>query len=646
VLCTSAEMILATTRQRLGIHFRKRLHSDPFTWPRWVVVLKPFFYALPAVPTLYGILYTSTSALRPWWHTAVAIVPGIVAAALLSILSNRVRDKLREVLLRGATRTADAARRILGTKPARKFRSTRLGNEASALYNEFKRSLDEVFKDLHVRVPLGLIIVTAGVYIAGAFLLDPAYGLAIAEHVPAMAYVLLITIILGWVMPALAMYFDRFRLSPVLVLVVVVLAFYVMFDSDHYYDIEDIGGGGSAGVSDGAAADTLTPKEVVQAWRKHNPDATGMVVVATSGGGISAAMWTSKVLTSLAADESFGESFGKSMVLISSVSGGSVGSMYFVDGYDAAGPPDAVERAAALANSQRSSLAVTAWGMAYPDLWRTIAPWLIRSKARDRGWAQEQLWRKGLDDGDVSLHDWRRGVAGGYRPATIFNATVTETGERFLLTPIDIPSTWKARAFLTQYPGKSIKVVTAARLSATFPYISPIAQARYNGEPLEPTLHLADGGYYDNFGVMSVVEWLDDVLPYAKNELGLERVLVVQIRSEKKPETQTTQRGWIYAAIGPAVTFWQVRNTSQISRNDLEIELMQSRWADDGVAIKPVVFALGGAGPLSWQLSATEKMKIHDAWECREGAAVSKAICGKNEKAAEGVAAFFGGAVK
>ena len=261
--------------------------------------------------------------------------------------------------------------------------------------------------------------------------------------------------------------------------------------------------------------------------------------------------------------------------------------------------------------------------------------------SRDRAWAQEQLWLQSMDNGGSSLHQWRKGVAEGWRPATIFNATVTETGERFLLTPVDIPESWKAKTFLGQYPGKSIGVVTAARLSATFPYISPIAQARYNGRPMAPTLHMADGGYYDNFGIMSVVEWLNEVLQYAHDQLNLDQVLLVQIRAEKKPEEKTTERGWIYALAGPGVTLGMVRGASQIARNDLEVELLRNRWADKGVTIQPAVFELGGAGPMSWQLSAAEKIGIHDAFRCRDGSAVDRAICKKNEAAAQVVRDFF-----
>ena len=98
---------------------------------------------------------------------------------------------------------------------------------------------------------------------------------------------------------------------------------------------------------------------------------------------------------------------------------------------------------------------------------------------------------------------------------------------------------------------------------------------------------------------------------------------------------------WLYALAGPGVTLGMVRGASQIARNDLEVDLLSSRWADKGVTIQPAVFELGGAGPMSWQLSAAEKTGIHDAFTCRDGSAVDAAICEKNEAAAQVVRDYF-----
>ena len=55
-------------------------------------------------------------------------------------------------------------------------------------------------------------------------------------------------------------------------------------------------------------------------------------MVTAAGGGIQAAAWTAQVLTGL--DEIYGKEFSDSIGVVSSVSGGSVGAMFFLDRWD------------------------------------------------------------------------------------------------------------------------------------------------------------------------------------------------------------------------------------------------------------------------------------------------------------------------
>ena len=351
-----------------------------------------------------------------------------------------------------------------------------------------------------------------------------------------------------------------------------------------------------------------------------------MVVVTASGGGITASLWTARVLTALRDDPWAGESFGRSVTLISSVSGGGLGAMYYVDGFDAAGAPSGDDLPEIVNAAGASSLEAAAWGLAYPDFWRAFAAGLVRDKQRDRAWAQEQRWKRFLADEQVTLAGWRAGIMAGWRPTQIFNATITESGERLLLTPVDPPgagadgeAAWRARTFGEIYPGMDLSVVTAARLSATFPYVAPIARASLDGRPVEPGYHVADGGYFDNFGVVTAIDWLRDALPVYAGELKRDRLLILQIRTSSLERPAPARgRGWVYAAFGPQVTLMRVRTATQVSRNDLEIALLRESWQAKGVEIESVVFELGDTGPLSWRLSAEERGAIDEAWSRKE----------------------------
>ena len=78
-----------------------------------------------------------------------------------------------------------------------------------------------------------------------------------------------------------------------------------------------------------------------------------------------------------------------------------------------------------------------------------------------------------------------------------------------------------------------LKAVTAARLSAAFPYVSPAA--RLDG--VEP-YHLVDGGYYDFYGLVALSQWVDDALEELQRDQQLpERIGVVIARGLVSSDT-------------------------------------------------------------------------------------------------------------
>src|SRR6202041_3488450 len=140
-------------------------------------------------------------------------------------------------------------------------------------------------------------------------------------------------------------------------------------------------------------------------------------------------------------------SFADSIALISSVSGGAVGTLFFANQY--ATLPGQVGFVASghtlqtiVETAEKPSLNDVGWALAYADFWRVFFPYAKgeQDKLIDRGWMLEEGWRK---SGNIqgTLGDWREGVKEGWRPALIFNSTIVETGEPLLLTTTDIRPT-------------------------------------------------------------------------------------------------------------------------------------------------------------------------------------------------------------
>ncbi len=435
----------------------------------------------------------------------------------------------------------------------------------------------------HVRA-LGLLGLVGALYLSGYWLLRPGAFPAVAGVVPPLALVLLLLVILCWLFSGLAFFFDLYRVPLLLIATAGSFAMYQYSSSDHYYRTVPAAG----------APSDASPGRLFEEWNRRHPANRFpvMIVVTASGGGIVAARWTAQVLTGLEHDSALGSRFGDALTFVSSVSGGGVGAMYFVARYADGNPPPQAELEGILRAAGTSSLEATAWGLLYPDLWRAVLPWLVRDLTR--------------------------------RPAQTFNATVTETGERLLVTPLGgaaAPAVEGPRSFLELYPDRDLSVVTAARLSAAFPFVTPIGRPAAGSVPDSIAYHVADGGYYDNFGVMSAIEFLRAVLPaYVRADpvSGVRRTRVVLLQIRLAPGERpaaATGSGWLYAAIGPAVTMLNVRQAAQRARNELELSLLREAWEKQGVAIESIEFELPAGGPTSWRLSAAELAAINAAWD-------------------------------
>src|SRR5262249_46644159 len=149
--------------------------------------------------------------------------------------------------------------------------------------------------------------------------------------------------------------------------------------ADHYYAVAPAPG-------QPAPSQWLDPPAVVNQWKtRHDGDRCPMVVVTATGGGILAAAWTAEGLTRLKGElkaapwQKGDDAFGSSIILISSVSGGSVGTMYFAEELAERGDPSPLpngcDSAVSVPDAARtSSLREAAWGLAYPDTLRVALP--------------------------------------------------------------------------------------------------------------------------------------------------------------------------------------------------------------------------------------------------------------------------------
>lgn len=470
----------------------------------------------------------------------------------------------------------------------------------------------------------GLVFLLAvGVlYFLGLLFLHP--GSAGQDYVPAIAYVLVLMMLLVILLSVMTLWLDRFRIP----LLTALIAFGIFGHSnpgkDHFYPVQPAKDSQTA--SEESAADNPAGSEWLRAFERRNKPNGGkalrhVTIVAASGGGITAARWSTEVLANIAKEleQEPDANFLQSIVAVSGVSGGSVGMVNFVKAFEENGLPGEQDLQVVVDESGRSSLGAVGWGLVYYDLWRTFLPqWILGVK--DRGWALETRWSAISEVGDDTLASWREPTLKGRMPVAFLGATVVESGTRIIASPLKDPnmvtsggSCRDAKSFGELHPDYTLRAVTAARLSATFPYVTPIARADIEN-PVRPC-HVADGGYYDNYGVLAALDYLGAIQP------GLDRdkhkVALIQIRASNPAEEKESDAvpGFFSIFTGPIQTLLHVRAPSQTERNDrfVKYEMKESK-----VTIETFIFTLNEPSPLSWHLSDSDKEVISKGWYSKE----------------------------
>ena len=439
------------------------------------------------------------------------------------------------------------------------------------------------------------------IYLIGLFFwLRPAGNgsLLLDLGITTMTYCLVLITLLCWFLSGITFYADRFRVPSIILLLLIL----IFSREDHTYLVQR---------HEDPAAVPPTPHSIIQS-RNGDPY---IIFVAANGGGIQSAAWTAEVLTRI--DEQCREidpranGCSNAIALISGVSGGSVGTMYFVDGYgptsDRRAMNKIVRRSAAM-----SSLAYVGGGLVFNDALRNVPviSWIF-DYGMDRGKQLEQGWITNRHKAECeylssnrpnctapdfavpthlaqTMSQWGTDIASDRRPAVIYNATMVESGKRLLFSSARFENKPDDNADWTTFnqlfdDSSDVGVVEAVRLSASFPFVTPAA-ARPGGEGPQND-HVVDGGYFDNYGLMSVRDFVANSLsedPFDKEKKP--KVIVIQIYGdevvrnttgdpdpEKARELNQTRFGffsWYQQAFAPLNTMLNVRQTSQYTRNE------------------------------------------------------------------------------
>jgi hypothetical protein len=297
-----------------------------------------------------------------------------------------------------------------------------------------------------------------------------------------------------------------------------------------------------------------------------------------------------------------------------------------------------------------------------------------RTADTDRGRALEESWQKHSGHLQRTFTELAVGEAEGWRPSLIFSPMLVEGGQRLLISNLYLTLLTEASGSMLSEkidqppapapprtgPGKpakmhlqkdlpkgkrteyrrdkqaddrtrysvsavelfslfpqvrgQLKVATAARMSATFPYVSPAADL-----PTEPHRHAVDAGYFDNYGVAVAAAWIFHNREWlAANTSG---VVLIQIRDQASLRRQlyaeTERDQWSLARgiewlTGPLTGAGSAFESMMVFRSDEELQGLNDYFGARGGKnfFTTVVFECQEEISLNWYLSEAEKKHL------------------------------------
>lgn len=261
----------------------------------------------------------------------------------------------------------------------------------------------------------------------------------------------------------------------------------------------------------------LSLTDAYRSWKAQQtpgPDGkTTMVLVAVQGGASRAGYWTALALSSLReAAKARGVDVNKSIFAISSVSGGSVGSVgYAALLKTAPNAPDFKLRLLRFAGQDALGPALT--GMLFPDLLQRFLPVAFlpdRAEALERSW--EGAWSamaaasKDMAAGPSQMRepflDLAPKAGEPWRPILIVQGASENGGRRVLTSGVAFSQAELDSEDFETDMAHDVAASTAILNGARFPWVSPGGTfPTSSGRD-----HVLDGGYFDNAGAETLRE--------------------------------------------------------------------------------------------------------------------------------------------
>ena len=365
----------------------------------------------------------------------------------------------------------------------------------------------------------------------------------------------------------------------------------------------------------------------LEAWKtKTGKKKPKIIFINAGGGGLKMTLWTYYSLSIL--DSLTKQKFTQQVRLISGASGGMIGAAYYREVYRQRLNNKGINlldsnRLKTLSNDILNPVLQS---LSTKDILLSINPFNEKTQfIKDRAYQFEKyLNLNTFSDLNHTLNFYRKYEENVDIPKLIISPTIISTGQRILISSSNIsymvtPSytglskdknnSFEFRKLYKDFDADSLSFLSALRMNATFPYISPTVTL-----PGNPSYKIVDAAFIDNYGLSTSLKYLTAFKTWIKENTS--GVIFIQLTEEEVEYKQ--DYSIVEEFIEPFTSSFKNIFNIQLYNNEKIVDATKDIFGKDFHFINLTLERSKLPVSLNWHLTPIEKKMIYNSINSEE----------------------------
>jgi len=374
-------------------------------------------------------------------------------------------------------------------------------------------------------------------------------------------------------------------------------------------------------------ADYNNEVALLQAWKtKTGKKKPKIIFINAGGGGLKMTLWTYYSLSVL--DSLTNHKITKQIRLFSGASGGMIGAAYYREVYRQRLTNNKINlldsnRLQTLSNDILNPVLQS---LSIKDILLSINPFNEKTQfVKDRAYQFEKyLNLNTFDNLNHTLNFYRKYEENVDIPKLIISPTIISTGQRILISPSDISymvtqsytglskdknNSFEFRKLYKDFNADSLSFLSALRMNATFPYISPTVTL-----PGTPSYKIVDAAFIDNYGLSTSLKYLTAFKTWIKENTS--GVIFIQLTEEEVDYKQ--KYSIVEEFIEPFTSSFKNIFNIQLYNNEKIVDATKDIFGKDFHFINLTLERSKLPISLNWHLTPKEKKMIYNSINSEE----------------------------